>query len=155
MRPAVRLLAAFLALSSAAFAQGVSPSTPAASSTPPAPVAKPAEKAAPKPEPKPEEIQLPGVVINRPDGRFLSVETEGVTVKITFYNQEKKKETADVIRISARWTDSQPRFAVLLPSAPETLSSPGVFKRPFNYLVYLALVGGDETVKESYSLRLQ
>lgn len=136
------LAAALLALSPCAFAQG----------TPPSP-AKPAAPAA-KPIPK-EEIVLPGVTITRPDGRFLSVETEGVQLKITFYNQEKKAEPADVIRISARWTDTQPRFTVLLPSAPETLVSPGVLKRPFNYIVYLALVGADEKVKESYSLRLQ
>lgn len=102
-----------------------------------------------------EEKTIPGVVLTRPDGRFLGVETEGVTMKVTFYDKEKEKETADAVRISARWTDSRPRFTVLLPTSPETLASPGVLSRPFNYLVYLALVGPDDAVLESHSLRLK
>lgn len=76
-------------------------------------------------------------------------------MKVTFYDKEKEKETADAVRISARWTDSRPRFTVLLPTSPETLASPGVLSRPFNYLVYLALVGPDDAVLESHSLRLK
>ena len=145
MRPALCPLAVLFVLSPFVFAQGTPPAKPVA---PAAPAAAAAAE-------KPEEIKLPGVVLDRPDGRFLSVETEGVKMKVTFYDREKKKEPADVLRISARWTDSQPRFAVLLPEAPETLVSPGVLKRPFNYIVYLALVGSDEKVKETHSLRLQ
>jgi hypothetical protein len=102
-----------------------------------------------------EEPKIAGVTLKRPDGRFLGVETEGVTMKITFYDADKKPEPADAIRISARWTDTQPRFTVLLPATAETLVSPGVLKRPFNYIVYLALVGKDEKVMETHSLRLR
>jgi hypothetical protein len=102
-----------------------------------------------------EEKTIPGVVLTRPDGRFLGVETEGVVMKVTFYTQDKEPEAADAIRITARWTDTQPRRTVLLPSSAETLASPGVMRRPFNYIVYLALVGADEQVMESHSLRLQ
>lgn len=151
MRPLSLLAAVLLVFGCSVFAQsvpGAKAATPAAPATPVAP-ARPSD-----PAPK-KEIVLPGVVLTRPDGRFLSVETEGVVLKVTFYDAEKKKEAADVIRISARWTDTQPRFTVLLPAAPETLASPGVLKRPFNYLVYLALVGADEKVVETHSLRLQ
>jgi len=153
MRPA-SLFAAFVALGTAAFAQGVPPSAKPAAPTPQPGVtsATPAADAAAKAG---EEVKIPGVVLTRPDGRFLGVETEGVRMKITFYDQEKKKEKADAIRISARWTDTQPRFTVLVPMEAETLASPGVLKRPFNYLVYLALVGADEKVMETHSLRLQ
>lgn len=136
MRPSP-LLAAFALVAAL-------PSVPFAQS---APAAGAAESA--------EEKTIPGVVLTRPDGRFLGVETEGVTMKVTFYDKEKEKETADAVRISARWTDSRPRFTVLLPTSPETLASPGVLSRPFNYLVYLALVGPDDAVLESHSLRLK
>lgn len=142
MRPA-SLLAAFVALGSAAFAQTPPPAAPAVS---------PGSAAAGQADGK---VEIPGVVLTRPDGRFLGVETEGVRMKITFYDREKKKEKADAIRISARWTDTQPRFTVLVPAEAETLASPGVLKRPFNYLVYLALVGADEKVIETHSLRLR
>jgi hypothetical protein len=149
MRPA-SLFAAFCLLGSVVVAQGTPPAKPAAPVAP----AQPAP-ASPSAGEKTEEVKLPGVVLNRPDGRFLGVEAEGVRLKVTFYNQEKKKEPADAIRISARWTDTQPRFTVLVPAGEETLASPGVLKRPFNYIVYLALVGTDEKVIESHSLRLQ
>lgn len=136
MRPSP-LLAAFALVAAL-------PSVPFAQS---APAAGAAESA--------EEKTIPGVVLTRPDGRFLGVETDGVTMKVTFYDKEKEKETADAVRISARWTDSRPRFTVLLPTSPETLASPGVLSRPFNYLVYLALVGPDDAVLESHSLRLK
>lgn len=101
------------------------------------------------------ETSIPGVVLTRPDGRFLGVETEGMSMKVTFYDAEKKPEAADVIRITARWQDGRPRNTVLLPSGGETLVSPPHLTRPFSYIVYLALVGADEQVKESHSLRLQ
>jgi hypothetical protein len=129
------VFAAFLALSPVASAQGATDGAAGAETK--------------------EEPTIPGVVLTRPDGRFLGVETEGVTMRVTFYNKEKEKESADAVRISARWTDSRPRFTVLLPVAPETLASPGVLSRPFNYLVYLTLVGPDDAVLESHSLRLR
>lgn len=152
MRPA-SFFAAFCLLGSVVFAQGTPPAKPAAP-VPPA-ATKPAPAAAAAGEKKEEEIKIPGVVLTRPDGRFLSVEAEGVQLKVTFYNQEKKKETADAVRITARWNDTRPRFTVLVPAGAETLASPGMLKRPFNYIVYLALVGADEKVIETHSLRLQ
>ncbi len=102
-----------------------------------------------------EERSIPGVVLNRPDGRFLGVETEGMSMRVTFYNRDKEREPAEAVRISARWTDTRPRFTVLLPTTPETLVSPSVLSRPFNYIVFLALVGADDQVIETHSLRLQ
>ena len=101
-----------------------------------------------------EEGKIDGRTLARPDGRFLGVETEGVTLKITFYDKKKKKGPADAIRIAVRWSDTQLRRTVLLPAAPETLVSPPVLRRPFGYIVHLALVGADEKVSETYSLNL-
>jgi hypothetical protein len=102
-----------------------------------------------------EETVIPGVVLTRPGGGFLGVETEGVTMRVTFYDEKQAKQATDVIRITARWSDTQPRLTVLLPASPESFVSPGVLRRPFNYLVYLALIGPDEQVVETHSLRLR
>ena len=148
MRPA-SLLLAFSLLASVVSAQSAPPAAkPAASVSPETPAAAASDA-------KTEDIKLPGIVLSRPDGRFLSVEVEGVQMKVTFYDKEKKKEPADAIRISARWNDTRPRFMVLTPAGAETLVSPAVLNRPFNYIVYIALVGADEKVIETHSLRLQ
>ncbi len=97
------------------------------------------------------EGKIEGLALTRPDGRFLGVEVEGVRLKVTFYDKEKKKQPADAIRITARWSDTQPRLAVLLPASPETLVSPPALRRPFSYVVRLALVGADEQVLESHA----
>ncbi|MCU0792040.1 MAG: hypothetical protein MUE42_04150 [Opitutaceae bacterium] len=101
-----------------------------------------------------QATKIPGLEIARPGGGFLGVRTEGVTLRVTFYDKDKKKIPADAARITARWRDGRPRFAVLLPSEPATMSSPGVFQRPFNYIVYLAVVGPDDSVLETHSLTL-
>lgn len=142
MRPLPLIAAALFAFGPAGFAQSTKPA--AGDPVPAAPAAG-----------EEKEATIPGVTLNRPDGRFLGVETEGLKMKITFYDAKKKPEAADVVRISARWTDTQPRFTVLLPESAETLVSPGMVRRPYNYLVFLALVGADDKVKETYSLRLQ
>ncbi len=101
------------------------------------------------------EPTIKGIELKRPGGGYLGVRTEGVVLRVTFYDDKKKETAADAVRISARWRDeSRSRFAVLLPTAPETLSSPGIFYRPFNYTVYLVLIGADDKEIESHSLRL-
>jgi hypothetical protein len=123
----------------------------AADSTAPASPAKPAP-AAPAAE---EEIgKIEGIEIARANGGFLGVKTEGATLKVTFYDEKKKPVAADAVRISARWHFNEPKRTVLLPSSPETLSSPSVISRPFNYIIYLVLVGADEKPIESHSLNL-
>ena len=87
-------------------------------------------------------------------GGFLGVQTEGVTLKVTFYDEKKEKVAADAVRITARWQDTKPRHMVLLPSSPETFSSPPLLTRPFSYIVYLVLVGADDKPIENFSLRL-
>lgn len=123
-----------------------------------APVVSPAQTASVAPDAsaaeKEEAPKIPGVEIARPGGGFLGLRTEGVTLRVTFYDKDKKKIPADAVRISARWRDGKPRLAVLVPSAPDTLSSPGVFQRPFNYLVFLTVIGPDDAVIESHSLML-
>lgn len=106
------------------------------------------------PEPAPAaaaEAEIEGLAIARPDGRFLGVEVEGVRLKVTFYDREKKRQPADAARITARWSDTQPRMTVLLPASPETLASPPALRRPFGYIVRLALVGADDQVKETHA----
>jgi hypothetical protein len=100
------------------------------------------------------EPKIEGLVVSRPGGGFLGIQTAGVVLRVTFYDKDKKKTPADAVRITTRWHDTKPRFAVLLPGTPDTFSSPGVFHRPYNYVVYFALVGADDKVIETHSMML-
>ncbi|MBC8010030.1 MAG: hypothetical protein H7067_08030 [Burkholderiales bacterium] len=102
-----------------------------------------------------EEIaKIEGIEIARSGGGFLGIKTEGVVLKVTFYDEKKKPVAADAVRIAARWQDSRQRRTVLLPATPETLVSPSVISRPFNYIIYLVLIGPDEKEIETHSLSL-
>ncbi len=131
------------------FAQ-TTPAPPTANADP-APPATPAAPTAPAAE---DIGVIEGVTVPRPNGGFLGLRTEGVVLSVTFYNKNKKPVPADAMRITARWHDTQNRNTVLLPSAPETLSSPGVIRRPFNYIVYFVLIGPEGETIENHSLRL-
>ena len=140
MRSSLTLLAVLLAFAPAV----LSAATPATPAKPAAPAAA-AE----------EEIgKIEGVEIARASGGYLGIKTEGATLKVTFYDEKKKPVAADAVRITARWHFREPKRTVLLPSSPETLSSPSVINRPFNYIIYLVLVGADEKAIESHSLNL-
>lgn len=98
--------------------------------------------------------KIEGIEIARKGGGFLGIKTEGVVLRVTFYDEKKKPVAADAVRIAARWKDSKPRNTVLLPVAPETLASPSVISRPFNYIIFLTLIGAEEKVIETHSLNL-
>ncbi len=118
------------------------------------PAAQASSKAAAAGEKSAEEPTIKGIELSRAGGGFLGVQTEGVTLKVTFYDEKKEKVAADAVRITARWQDTKPRHMVLLPSSPETFSSPPLLTRPFSYIVYLVLVGADDKPIENFSLRL-
>ena len=155
MRPSLPLAATLLLIAPVALDAQTAPAPvqPSAKTTAPAAQA-PAKKTGPAGEKPAEEPKITGIVLNRAGGGFLGVETEGVTLKVTFYNEKKEKVAADAVRITARWQDVRPRHAVLLPASPETLVSPPVLTRPFSYIVYLVLVGADDKPLETFSLRL-
>ena len=51
--------------------------------------------------------KIPGTVINRPNGTFLSLEVAGGNFKLTFYDKKHKPMAKDVTRASARWPNTR------------------------------------------------
>ena len=110
-----------------------------------------AAKAAPAPEPK-----IPGFVISRRDGGFLSllVDDNG-NFRLTFYDAKKKAVPVDVARARARWSvryKATDERTVLIPTADgSALTSPLVIRPPYIYRIYLSLfVEGSEEAVENY-----
>ena len=154
MRLSPLLAASLLSIAPGALHAQTVPAAQPPAKKPAAPAGQAPAKAAPAGENPAEEPKIEGITLARAGGGFLGVRAEGVTLKVTFYNEKKEKVAADAVRITARWHDTKPRHMVLLPSAPETLSSPPLLTRPFSYVIYLVLIGADDKPIENYSLRL-
>lgn len=124
------------------------------------PPRKPAEKAAPaaaEEEQNPEDIKLPGVVLNRPNGQYLTLEVIDGKFKLSFWNEKKKPVKADVSRAFAHWnpkTKAGEDRTVLNPSDDGTSLRGTTFVRPpYNYPIYLTLIPEEGESKESYVVR--
>lgn len=110
---------------------------------------------APAPAPAPEP-EIPGLVISRPNGGFLSLLVDGNgNFRLAFYDAKKKAAPVDVARARARWSvryKATDERTVLIPTADgSALTSPLVIRPPYIYRIYLSLFveGSDEAV-ESY-----
>ena len=119
---------------------------PAAATPKPAPTPAPAAE-----EPEP---QLPGSVIARPGGGFLSLTVEGLHFKLSFYDAKKKPLAADAIRAIARWDPVNKTGevrSVLNPIADGTALQGNVPVRPpYVFKVFLTLLGPDGKTLESH-----
>jgi hypothetical protein len=115
-------------------------------------VAKPAP--APAPVTEEEEPKLPGSVIARPGGGFLSLTVEGIHFKLSFYDAKKKPVAADAVRATTRWDPVNKTGevrSVLNPSGEGTALIGNVAVRPpYVFKVYMTLIGPDEKVIESH-----
>lgn len=119
-----------------------------------APAAAGANASAEKEEPK-----IDGIAIARAQGGYIGVTIEGVRMRVTFYDEKKKKVAPDVARIMARW--DPPRIAsgfrtcVLLPDGPHSLLSPDHFRPPYTYQVFMTLIKAEgEEQPEQIAVRL-
>ncbi len=138
-----------------------SPTPPPATAPATTPAVKPAVKPAKPAEKKVEKEKegvIEGIAVARPDGRWLGITTTGNQFKVTFYNQKKKPEAADVVRGTARW--NHPRQlkdenTVLNPSGANALATPPLLKPPYVYTVRFVLIGADDKIKESYAVQLK
>jgi hypothetical protein len=122
-------------------------SAPTAGPSKPAPA--PAAPAAEEPEP-----QLPGSVIARPSGGFLSLTVEGLNFKLSFYDAKKKPLAADAVRAIARWDPVNKTGevrSVLNPTDEGTALMGNVPVRPpYVFKVFLTLLGPDGKALESH-----
>ena len=136
-----------------------------------APAVKPAEiksapdeavpaKAAPaKPEVKKAEVlpKIPGMVITRPNGTFLSLEVVGGNFKLSFYDKKHKLMAMDVSRASARWPNTRAPGdnRTMLNGSGSSLVGAKPVVPPFTFNVYLSLLKGEgenAKVVENYTV---
>ena len=123
------------------------PRRDAAKPKPDAAPATPAEEAEAEP-------QLPGSVIARPDGGFLSLTVDGIHFKLSFYDAKKKPVAADAIRAIARWDPvnkaGQERSVLNPTDDGQALRGNVAVRPPFVFKVYLTLIGADDKAMESH-----
>jgi hypothetical protein len=148
----MKTIAAFLCLAfSASLAHGqVSPGAkPADSKTAPAKTADPkAEAKDAKKEVKKEELpKIPGTVITRPNGNFLSLEVVGGNFKLSFYDKKHKLMAVDVTRANARWPNKRSgtpsEYRTVLNNTGTALVGSRPVLPPFNFTVFLTLLEGE------------
>ncbi len=103
---------------------------------------------APEPEPK-----IPGFVVPRTGGGFLSLLVEDGKFKLTFYGVDKKPVAADVARASARWVvryKIADERTILNPTDDGmALTSSKFVRPPYQFKLYLTLLGAGEGEGES------
>jgi hypothetical protein len=100
-----------------------------------------------------QEPQLPGSVIARPGGGFLSLTVDGLHFKLSFYDAKKKPVEADAIRALARWdppSRSQERSVLNPDSDGKALIGNVQVRPPYVFKVFLTLIGPDDKVLESH-----
>jgi hypothetical protein len=119
--------------------------------------AKPgAAKPAPAPAAPAEEVEpvIPGTVITRADGGFLSLTVEGIHFKLSFYDAKKKPIEANAIRAIARWDPVNKAGevrSILNPTDDgKALKGNVPVRPPYVFKVYLSLIGAEDKVLESH-----
>lgn len=118
---------------------------PAATKQPDAKAGKAASAA--KGAAKQEEATIPGQVINRGDGTFMSLSLQGTNFRLTFYDENKKQMKANVTRATARWPNPRApgdNRTVLNPTGDGmALVGAKPVLPPFNFNVFLTLLQGE------------
>jgi hypothetical protein len=124
------------------------PTKPKPGKQPDAPTTPPAE----------EEIVLPGTVIPRAKGGFLSIQVENGALKMSFYDEKKKIMSPDVDRVAARWNPKykagDERRVLIRAGDGMSLVSPAV-RPPYNFKLFLTLLSADDQAVESYTVDLR
>ena len=89
--------------------------------------------------------KIPGYVITRPNGTFLSLEVVGGNFHLTFYDKKHKKMAIDVTRATARWNNTRGPGAnrTVLNGSGTTLVGSKPVLPPFTFNVYLTLLQGE------------
>ncbi len=103
---------------------------------------EPAKKEVKKEAPLPK---IPGQVINRPNGTFLSLQVSGGNFVLSFYDKKHKLMAVDVTRAIARWPNPRSpgdNRTVLNGSGTALVGSKPVLP-PYNFNVYLTLLKGE------------
>ena len=105
-----------------------------------------------------EEGVVKGIALARSGGRWLGLTMDGLNLRLTFYDDKKKPVPIDVVRATARWnrpTVARAERAVLNPAGDGvSLVGNNPVRKPWVFVVYLALVGANDEVVETYQVQL-
>ena len=100
------------------------------------------------------EVELEGVLIQRPDGNFMKFLLKGNQIYCNFFDAEMKPVDPDVDRVAVRVERTQPRvrkqFAVAIPyEGVKGLRAPVFIQPPHIFRAYLSLMreGIDDPVE--------
>lgn len=102
--------------------------------------------------------EIPGIVIERKaDKGYLGLELADYKYKLTFYDKDKKPQPADFSRALFRWSKvngrGTERYMLTVGGENSVLTSPRDVKPPFNFRLFIVLLGDDEeTEAETYAL---
>jgi hypothetical protein len=110
-------------------------------------------KPAPAPVAEEEEPKLPGSVISRPGGGFLSLTVEGLHFKLSFYDAKKKPVAVDAVRAITRWdpvNKAGEERSILNPAGESALVGNVAVRPPYVFKVFITLIGPDDKVIESH-----
>lgn len=120
----------------------------------PKPTPAPTPTPIPTPTPDPDAIVIPGTVLPRKNGGFVSLTLEGGNFKLMFYDVKKQAIPAEAPKASARW-NPKAKFGddrtILLPT-PDNAALKGsrFVKPPFPIIVYITLLNDQGTGTESF-----
>jgi hypothetical protein len=105
-----------------------------------------------------EAIVIPGTVVSRANGGFLSIQVENGCLKLSFYDAKKKIADPDVDRAAARWNPKykvgDERRVLVRSEDGKSLISP-VIRPPYNFKLFLTLLSADDKAVESYTVDLK
>lgn len=105
-----------------------------------------------------EEGEVKGLALQRPNGTWLGVTMDGLNLRLTFYDAKKNPTAPDVVRATARWnrpTVATPERGVLNPSGDGfSFTGNRIVRKPWTFVVFLALVNDKDEVVESYQVQL-
>ncbi len=91
--------------------------------------------------------KIPGTVIERTNGTFLSLQVVGGNFTLTFYDKKHKVMAIDVTRATARWPNNKtslPKdYRTVLNGSGTALVGQRPVLPPFNFPVTLVLLQGD------------
>lgn len=101
------------------------------------------------------EIVIPGTVISRKDGSFLSVTVDNNCFKLAFYDAKKKQQAPDVSRASIRWSPKNKKGderRILNASGDGlTLVSPPPVQPPYSFRIYVTLLNESDEAVETHN----
>ena len=123
--------------------------------------AKPGQKAEAKKPAKPEDEMgtIEGQTIARANGKFLGLSLRDGKFVLSFYDEKKKPEKADVTRATARWNDPQApgykRAVMNIEPSGLKLAATTFVRPPYAFKLWITLLkaeGDNAQALESYTI---